>query len=452
MAAIPKTLSAYGEILKGAESLKQITVENVKLLPNNQPSSQVYAPESTNSIYFRVPNFSNSFLNTQESFLQFDFKIAVGSASLTDSLGLKLADWCPLFNRIVVKTSNGLIIQDTSNAHILSKLINLMSTEPHAKTSEADYSDFNITDAKGKVGQLQKGKLLGGGIVKPVTYVMRFNHGVLNAMQALPIGLMGTSFALDIELYLASPQQCLETIGDTSAFTIRSYQLSNVSYNMTLLRLSEDLMRKYNMIMNSDQELVLPITVMKSFVSSQNSISQSHFFHESSTDIRKMFTVFTHNTDIFLNSTNEPSAFHGAVNSAVDALKLTEYSVKVGNHNIYNEPVREIASNSVSLSHLKNCTSNKQGAMMKVEKTKPNKFTNYYETGRDFIIAASFIYSNDDNISQGISLSGNPIVLNTTFKTQTSLRVNTFLECGFNMHISKGEVTLHEVDLTRQSY
>lgn len=444
---IPKSLTSYGELLKGAESLKQITVENVRLLPNNQNSSQVYSPKDTNSIYFRIPNFSNSFLSTKESFLQFDVsKTQDGAALTSETTNFKLTDWMGIFNRIVIKSSNGLVLQDTNNAHLLSKMFYLVSTHSSAKMSEGDYSETikQVTNAKGVVSVLQNTKQ---------TYTMKFNHGILNLDQALPLHLMGSSFALDIELYLSSPEQCIETIGNTGATNNKSYQLTNVSYNMKLLKLDESLIRKYNTLMSSNNEIVLPFNVYRNYVSSQSSISQNHFFHESCTDIQKMFTVITDQSDTFKLNTATPIPFFGCVKNVAE-YRITEYSVKVSNHHIYNEPVKEAYTNAVSLKYLKNCVNGKDTDIMKLEKIDAytTGISSVYENGNNFIIGSSFIYSNEDNISQGISLNGNPIQLSLTFGAVPNVRVQTFMELRYNMHISKGEVTFHEVDTNRQSY
>lgn len=444
---IPKSLTSYGEILKGAESLKQITTENIRLLPNNQNATAVYSPDTTNSIYFRIPNYSNSFLSTKESFLQFDFlRSKTGSAPTTNTLNIKLADWAGVFNRIVIKSSNGLVLQDTNNAHILSKLFYLVSVNDHAKINEADYSDVTLPEAKGIIGTLQ---------ASYKTYTMKFNHGILNLDQALPLHLMGSSYALDIELYLSKPEECLEVIGAPASLGNISYSLTNVSYNMKLLRLDETLIRKYNMIMSSNNEIVLPYTVMKNYVSSQTAISQSHFFHESCSDIRKMFTVITAPTETF-GDDKKPIVFKGCVKESNLPDKIVEYNVKVSTHQIFNEPIREDSSNAVTLKHLKNCVNVKENNVMKVERYDKNStatalYTNF-ENKENFIIGASFIYSNDDRISQGISLNGNPVQLSLTFAAQPSVRVQTFMELGYNMHISQGQVTFHEVDPNRQSY
>lgn len=178
--------------------------------------------------------------------------------------------------------------------HILSNLFYLVSVNDRAKTSEADYGNFDIVTAKGLVGQLQK---------IFITYTMKFNHGILSLDKALP---HGSNFPLDIELYLLSPAECLETIDAPDTLADTSYQLANVSYNMKLVKLDESLIWKCIMIMSSNNEIVLPHTAYKDYVLSLSSISQRHFFHNSCTDIQKMFTVCTAPNDTFINTSAEP--------------------------------------------------------------------------------------------------------------------------------------------------
>lgn len=75
-----------------------------------------------------------------------------------------------------------------------------------------------------------------------------------------------------------------------------------------------------------------------------------------------------------------------------------------------------------------------------------------FENKTSFIDVASFLSSSDDNISQGVSLNGNPVQLDLTFDVEHIVRVQAFMEMGYNMHVCKGEVTFHEVDVYMQSY
>lgn len=104
--------------------------------------------------------------------------------------------------------------------------------------------------------------------------------------------------------------------------------------------------------MSSNSEIVLPYTDMRNYVSSQSSISPSHFFHESSTDVRKMFTIVTNPTDDFATATSEPIPFLGCVKETPDLNTITEYAVTVGKHRIHNEPVNEKSTNVVTLKYL----------------------------------------------------------------------------------------------------
>lgn len=67
-----------------------------------------------------------------------------------------------------------------------------------------------------------------------------------------------------------------------------------------------------------------------------------HFVHESCTDIRKVLTVTTYQTDTFRLNSATPMPFFGCVKNAA-AYKISEYSVKVSNNHIYNEPVKEVS-------------------------------------------------------------------------------------------------------------
>jgi hypothetical protein len=68
MAAIP-TRMIPAPLSLGVESLKALTPERIHLKPVNQSVS--YSPEGVNKVTFRVPAFSNSFLDTSKTFLTY---------------------------------------------------------------------------------------------------------------------------------------------------------------------------------------------------------------------------------------------------------------------------------------------------------------------------------------------------------------------------------------------
>jgi hypothetical protein len=69
MTTVVPTQMIPGALANGVDSLKALTPERIKLKPVNQ--AQQYQKNGINKITFRVPAYSNSFLDTSKSFLTY---------------------------------------------------------------------------------------------------------------------------------------------------------------------------------------------------------------------------------------------------------------------------------------------------------------------------------------------------------------------------------------------
>lgn len=125
---------------------------------------------------FGSPIFRILSCQQKENYLHFDFQKTTSTGSFGEALNVKLADLAGVFNRMVIKSSIGLIIQDTSNIHTSSKHCHFVYLNDRAKISEADYSDIAVVSAKGKVGVLQ---------YKHKTYIVKIKHVLLNLYKAI---------------------------------------------------------------------------------------------------------------------------------------------------------------------------------------------------------------------------------------------------------------------------
>ena len=300
-AAVPNHLINFGKKPIGVQSMKAIDVEYSRLLPINANSTSIYSPTGVNRVYFRFPCFQNSVIDNARSYIT--MKVTTG-ANKSASVGQRICDVGvgSLFDRIVIKSSTGVVLEDITNHHVLQKLFKLMSTDDvESRATVGDYSGANMT-------QTEKG-LLCGRQSSGITYKFQFETGILSKhlAQFLPIGMMnnGSAIAFDLELYLSDPKLCMQMIGDNSQTTgdaaanpavaavniEQTYTLSEVVYNMCLLKLDESLMSKFNQLAKSNGELIIPFTTYRSHQSALATLQSVVMTSDACSDLRRAFVT-----------------------------------------------------------------------------------------------------------------------------------------------------------------
>jgi hypothetical protein len=112
-----------GALTNGIESLKAQTPERISLKPVNQ--AEKYSPSGINKITFRLPAYSNSFLDTSKSF----FTYTLGYTTATANVSINKDHCCSPINNACfidrlarVKTSAGLVLDDIGDYGILTAI------------------------------------------------------------------------------------------------------------------------------------------------------------------------------------------------------------------------------------------------------------------------------------------------------------------------------------------
>jgi hypothetical protein len=198
MSAIP-TKMIPSALTIGVDSLKSLTPERIHLKPVNQALS--YTPQGINKITFRIPAYSNSFLDVSKSFLTY-------TLGYTSSTAISVVNNCSPINggnfitRIVVKTSAGLVVDDVSDYDVLNQMNQCML--PTCKT---------INAFEGRLeGSMNSGVHSATyAVAKKIDTGIEFRHHIQaglfskNIEKLLPLGFMdgGSGFAFEIDLYLA---------------------------------------------------------------------------------------------------------------------------------------------------------------------------------------------------------------------------------------------------------
>ena len=122
---------------QGVEAFKEISCERIRLQPIGTSSSTKYTPHALNKIHFRLPCYSNSYLDNSRSFLTFHLKTS--GTGLTNFDNAVFGNNLPIFSRIVIKTSSGLVLEDVTNADVLRKLLTIISSNEDYNVTEGHY-------------------------------------------------------------------------------------------------------------------------------------------------------------------------------------------------------------------------------------------------------------------------------------------------------------------------
>ena len=473
---IPSKLVPSGKAPMGLLSMKEIDTEIVRLLPNNANSSQVYTPASNNRIYFRIPAYGNSFLDTSRSFLSFSVK---NTTTATESSSAGGKNFClsdvggSWIQRMVIKTSSGLTLEDISDYNVLRKVLQLLDTDEEFKGDEHNFS--SLTGGQ----KVQIAEMDAHADYTP--YVVKFNTGLLSQhlKSALPIFLMDKGgFAFDIEIFLSNSIDCMTyqaknpvavvggfkpdgTVYDASsaatANALRSipasmnpsYEVKDIAFNLYLLKVDEAICKKYDKIAcEMGEKIIIPFTTYKSHKTALTAQKQTVFVSEACNDLQRLFMVVHDNVNTKPQATpwrsTEPFAFKGAIGSAIE---VNQYQFRVGNKNIFNEDVQETRNNNVTLNHfLNNTYHHSKHPKPNVCKFDSTTLKTNFESKDQFVLSANFTYSDEakQGVSQGISTQGLPIQAHVQFNTQPNHTSTTFAECAYQLIIENGAVSYAE--------
>ena len=466
----------YGKNAEGVNSMTQIEPIFTKLKPMNTSQNAQFSPKGNNRIFFRIPAYSSSFMDTSRSFLSFwyvntttdEMGDLVGDVINNTTPSCKLSDvgTQALFDRIVVKSSTtGAVLSDIRNAHLLGKIFSLLDTDdPQSKMDQGDWSGLPplpLTD------NMDNNHVLATRQTRGIMLKYAFNTTLLSKHldSFLPLHMMGGNggFALDLELNLTPAAACMERIGrNADNATVPDYYIQEVSYNIALLKLDTGLSTKFNAIAQKDETIIVPYTTYTNHVSAITGTQNTMFVSDATTDLRRLYVVVTDAaTPSFTGPSTGPTQalqFYGArldPELATGSTKIHSYNFKIGNKHLYNEPVEEIMlDNTVSLNHFINAhykgKADKPIYASRVNMLNPavNFYSSNYESTKSFVMAGNFTYSSeaDSGMTQGVSLAGLPCQAEFKFDAEPVNKVaHGFSECGFYAVIKNGDVSYVEV-------
>lgn len=416
----------------GVDSIKEIKTEKVRLLPQ-QHASTSYSPQGVNRISFAIPAYSNAMLNNENSFISFKAKMT-GSGTFDANNNAVFGNGGCMFSRLVIKSSSGLVLEDISNFNVLTKLLTLLRTDEEYCIEKAIYG---TDEAPRQVGVLMNP---GNGIV----YCIQLNTGILSKDLNcyLPLFMMDSGgHALMFELYLSPATDCLKVYGTTA--TNVSYQLTDVVYNLHLLRLDQSLCSKFDQIAcDPNEKITIPYTTYRCHTSTVQSAQNVVHVSENATCLRKLWSVFV---DQQQTQAGAVLPFRGSCKEA-NGLRIVKYNTRVGTQYTWNEPVEELINNNITLNYVKDAVFSLEKPLM-ISKPQDNYTKTSFEKGNKFFFVSNFDYSKESQagVYQGIS-STNSIQVEFSLDSvpATAITNHNFAEVSYELSVKNGAVTFNE--------
>lgn len=434
MSIIPQQLVPAASQL-GVESFSQIKPQRIVLKPQNDTT---YKPNGVNKVTFKIPAYANSFMDTSKSFLSFNVGYDTDTAvSLANQC--RLVNAAPVFQRLVLKSNTGLVIDQIDNYHVLSQLIS--ATEIDSSYSPQEGRDFESVFSE---GSMKKENCLAQNF-KTVGIPIRhyINMGLLSkhTKKWLPLGLMdGGGYAFELELHLSDNNVVLR---QTGAVTAPVFRLKNVAYNLEIRTLDDALCKKFNEIACGDKELRLSFKTMHAHTALLNSKKNIVKIHESATSLDRIWNVFLNSADMSTITTPKYDLV-GAIGSTGNR-EVARYNARIGSNWLYNGFIEEdspATGNMITCSHVKNALDS-QSKTLVMEYIEP---VTQKPSTRHYVNVLDFQYANE-GFKNGISTS-TPVEM--YFDMSSSYTTNdvmcySFAEISYDLVLKGGMVSYEEI-------
>ena len=446
--AIPRKLANFSPAIQGLASITDIDVQYTQLLPLNASTSSTFSPASNRIILFKVPAYSSCVLDTARSNIEFVFK----NTSPTDGVKKAVLNGSTgsLISRIVVK-SEGVVIQDSDNCHILRKIHNLMETVENQPTlGEGCYTELTRDKTEAEILALDAIMTTQQKTGETMTY--RFNTGIFatDLQSFLPIGWVGAGAgtAFEVQLHLTHASECMKATTSDGFPTTVSYELSNVRWNMCLLKLNESLSAKFNSMTLNGSELKLPFTTHTSQSSALNGKSSTGMVSDSTTDISRVFSVIVPDVKADI----DPLAFMGSWTEIGTGTSLQEVNYNVGNKKVFNESLLAGEKDQMQFLNQIKASVNHKMALEAIDSrvitvAGVSHYRPVYERADSLFMVADFRYSNADGFLNGINLGSLPLVSKFVARDSAwgAVSLLNFVESNYNLVIAGGRAHFVEV-------
>jgi hypothetical protein len=289
----------------------------IDVYPAAANSQTKYGPNDRLLIQFG--NFPRQFIDWSKSFLKFDLQTKTADGAKT----CRVANGLPIFQRVVTRIG-GKVIEDLESYHVYEKLMN---------NATRTITDKNFTGLLGEFGNTAHATVAASHKNK-YAYIKQLYSGVCNKDYLFPIHALNSGNALEFEMTLSPSNEC---IVDTSADTGPTYEISNVRFQLCLLRVSDDFFERFNGA-TGQTDLVLPMTLHRRHVHhiSGGEANPVLMIQEPSKSLSKTMTVFRKPAVVSTVATSHQPLF---AKSMADSEKLVSYQMRYGSRSFPASPL-----------------------------------------------------------------------------------------------------------------
>ncbi len=429
--AIPRGLVSQ-DMIKQMEGIRSV---RTNVLPANSSGNYAFQASGNNRVIFQIPAFANSFINQKRSYIKFTL---AGSG--------KMISGCPVFRRMLLKNARGQVLEDVNEYDYLCKIMDSFKTSSELRGQA--YTHKKLTGLSKEVYDKASMKTAAGG----KTIIHELNSGLLGNTQEfmIPVSTMNASsgYAFQLELFLNSDDKVVDS---------GSYTIQDVSYEIELLEVTDQLMMDLNNELSQGQELPLPYRSYRAHTTSlTSSSSQKVNISESAVNLEGVMSVIkpvshsqTTFTDANVARAVDPyNTIGGKINLKNDGTDVEEsdksvikYSFRYGSQYFPTSPVELVSDSVLALENALCVMDLKNDLPVLTENivtSAADQLVPRFEA-TDFIIAHSFRTS-ADNVKNGLnaSSSGAPLELNLSFKgNMMNHEVLTFVQQQNTLYIQK---------------
>jgi hypothetical protein len=249
--ALPHKLRV-GPMVLSDENFNRKSVELYSAASNSQTRYT-----SGDRLLFSIPSYQKGFIDISKSYMKFEAKITNSAAP---SGKVVFYDNIPIFDRVLIRGGNGIVLEDIQAYQNLERIQMLLKSKSEL---ESENINGNFTIKPDQVIDI----VLAAKQEKSVDYIKKLHSGIFsNEDYFFPIHREGGG--LELELDIASKAIVLRgaTRGTSDNWNESSFEITNVKFVFSLLSVSDEFLSKCNS-MSNNSELVLPITTFQRHIS-----------------------------------------------------------------------------------------------------------------------------------------------------------------------------------------
>jgi len=411
MSALPQKLVPMPK----QRQVSGIKSQTVELSPTNGSLTTTYNP--LDRLIFQIPSYPNGFLDVSKSYLRFKPTLTPETAGqVAFDLGL------PLFERIIVKSGSGAILEDIQDVDLLENLLEGAKEKSSGSARQALSGDGLLVLTERYTRQNNK------NIVK------RLPGGVFGEDQEfyLPLHLMGGPYALEVELVLNDRVRALQSSTAGSAYT---YSITNVVFCLEIVNMSEEVCKKLDAAICGGEALSIPMSTYRSYrnVISAGVTNTSLQVHEVSPNVEQVWLALQKSTKTY----NTQKLLEGG-SEAVASNKVDEYQFRYADRYMPLQPAKDLAAgSSQALINMINATHVENPSVCV-----PSSGVAPYFVDRFFIVQDM---QTDKGLISGLSTQAHagPIETFLKFSTATAdqLTATHFTKTSHNIAVSRDGIT-----------